>query len=291
MIKKGLRKKKRNKIKLFKREPIKDVDFNILDDGSINLKLGEISDEDLPKISICTPTGNRRWVFPLAIKNFLSFIYPKDRLEWIILDDGEKSIEDLIPRDKRITYKYMSDVNNRLPIADKRNKLVEMANHDYIVFMDDDDFYTPENLIARIKSLLKYQKEGVECVGCKEVASYDLNAEMVASCSNGDEYLTESTLAFTKSFWLEKKFLKGVKASEYKSFLEYRQHKVRAIPFQFVSIALTHGCNSTGRVRDLELQKKWKPSENWEQSKDILLEILDEETQDFLITLKKWIPK
>ena len=39
----------------------------------------KIEDKDLPPISIITPTGNRRSLFSIAIKNFQSFIYPKDK--------------------------------------------------------------------------------------------------------------------------------------------------------------------------------------------------------------------
>ena len=156
--------------------------------------------------------------------------------------------------------------------------------------MDDDDYYTPENLLARVKSLIKYSKDGVGCVGCKDVATYDLIREMVANCSNGQEYLTESSLAFTRTFWDTQHFRSSDTSSEFRYFLEYRQDQIRSIPFQFVTIALTHGKNTTGDGRRLERYQKWKPSENWEEAKKILLEILDEDAQDFLLAIKKMIP-
>ena len=49
----------------------------------------------LPKISILTPTFNRRRFLPLMISNIHRFDYPKELIEWNILDSlgfsGEKS--------------------------------------------------------------------------------------------------------------------------------------------------------------------------------------------------------
>ena len=148
-----------------------------------------------------------------------------------------------------------------------RNKLVELAETDIILFMDDDDYYSPENVLARTKSLIKYKDSGVKCVGCRDVAIYDLKNGLCAICSNGEEYLTESSLAFTKDFWKERAFRDGDMASEFRYFLEYRQEQIRNIPFQFVTIASTHGKNTTGGVRDLDFYRKWQPSEDWESTK------------------------
>ena len=43
---------------------------------------------ELPFVSICTPTFNRRPFIPYMIKCFEHQTYPKDRMEWIIIDDG-----------------------------------------------------------------------------------------------------------------------------------------------------------------------------------------------------------
>ena len=283
------RKRKTKAPKLYTREPVGDVNYDLLEDGGISLKLGDIPDLDLPTITICTPTGNRRSLFSLAIRNFMNFIYPEDKLRWLILDDGEKSMEEIIPRDYRIRYQFIGGKPERLSVAAMRNRLVELSNTEIILFMDDDDYYPPENILARTKSLIKYKKEGVQCVGCRDVASYDLKQGLCAICSNGEEYLTESSLAFTKDFWRERPFREADRTSEYRYFLEYRQDKMRSIPFQFVTIALTHGSNTTGGVRDLDFYRKWQPSEDWEATKKSILNILDEETQDFLNMLKKII--
>lgn len=277
---------------LYKRDPIPTLEHELLPDGGISVKLGDVPDGDLPLLSVCTPTGNRRHLFALALRNFQTFIYPRDKLEWIILDDGEQDISEIIPRDDRIHYYYIGKGKgaNRMPIGEKRNRLVELAKGDIIAMMDDDDFYSTQSLLSRAKTLLKYESKGINCVGSTEVASYDLRKGYCAICSNGPEYFTESSLAFRKTFWEERPFKPTDTAGEYRYFLEYRQNQMIDIPFQFVTVALTHGTNTTGGVRDLELQKKWRPSEDWEKTKELMNSVFDEDTQAFLVDLRKQLP-
>ena len=42
---------------------------------------------NLPFVSVCTPTYNRRPFINTMIKCFNHQDYPKDKLEWIIIDD------------------------------------------------------------------------------------------------------------------------------------------------------------------------------------------------------------
>jgi hypothetical protein len=271
--------KNKNKIQLYDRKAISPVESEILVDGGISLKLGILEEEDFPSVSICTPTADRRHLFSIALYNFLNINYPKNKLEWVILDDGKESIEDIVPRDKRIKYHYNKTKKH---VSDKRNKLVELSSNDIIVFMDDDDFYTPENIIARVKSLIKYKDDGIECVGCSELVIYDIINDSCAITSNGDCYLCESTMAFYRKFWLERPFKANEKTGEFRHFMEYRQHKIMSIPFQFVSIAITHNKNTTNGVRSIKNKKD-------NNDKDKIKEIFGEEFNHLLKSLRKFI--
>ena len=71
----------------------------------------------LPFVSICTPTFNRRPFFPIIKKCFENQTYPKDRMEWIIIDDGTDTIEDLVIKIPYIKYyKY----NEKMFLGKKR---------------------------------------------------------------------------------------------------------------------------------------------------------------------------
>ena len=50
------------------------------------------SNNDLPNVSILTITRNRKSYINLMLKNWNGFDYPRDKLEWIILDDGSEDL-------------------------------------------------------------------------------------------------------------------------------------------------------------------------------------------------------
>jgi hypothetical protein len=249
------KKNKKKALKLYHRKPLDTVPLDRFQDGGIRLRLPDIPDEKLPPISICTPTGNRRWVFSLSWRNIIQCFYPKHLIEWVILDDGEESIQDIIPRDDRIQYHFIGgEGKTRLPMGEKRNRLVELASHDIVVFMDDDDYYPPESATARVKSLLQTDTTAsskIQCVGCSDYLIYDIVSDKWGEASQGQEYLSEASMAFYKSFWRERSFLPSDQVGEFRQFLEYRQDQVRTIPSQFVTVAFSHGQNTTGGVRSL----------------------------------------
>lgn len=71
--------------------------------SELNIKMIDNAD-DLPYISIVTPTYNRRKTIRLAIANFLRFNYPPEKMEWIVVSDGPDDIIDCFPKDERIRY-------------------------------------------------------------------------------------------------------------------------------------------------------------------------------------------
>ena len=69
-----------------------------------------IQDEDLPNISIITPTlTDRKHMFKLPLMNFTRFDYPRDKIEWIIISEGQESFKDIIPYDERIKYIHINN--------------------------------------------------------------------------------------------------------------------------------------------------------------------------------------
>lgn len=105
-------------------------------------------------MSVVTPTYNRRRFIPSLIACFKHQTYPMDRMEWIILDDGEDSVEDLF-------QKAAKDIPNlryirrepKLLIGAKRNILNKEAKGEIIVSMDDDDYYCPERVAHAVHKL------------------------------------------------------------------------------------------------------------------------------------------
>jgi len=163
---------------------------------------------DLPKISILTPVYDRKRFLPLMIQNMICINYPKNNLEWIILDswskDGKAS-EPLFKSEEEIRhYSRITGISIRyeyrpegMSIGKKRNLLVKKAQHKYCINMDSDDIYLSDYILYSIRCLLKEKKE---CCG---------SPEMLFLFPNDDYKITgiscpamrqahEATMCFTK---------------------------------------------------------------------------------------------
>lgn len=261
--------------------------------GDYVLKLPPIAPNHLPNVTIITPTYKRRKLFSMALRNFQLFNYPKNKLEWLIIDDSpnkEDSVEDMIPRgDSRIRFLYfdMSEGQN-MTVAQKRNIGVREAKYDYIVHMDDDDYYPPESVTARIKVLLKYQKSGIGCVGCSRVGVYDLINNTSSIATDGIISLSEASMAYTKKFWEKQMFNELEREGEYKSFIMGRLNKIVDMPYSFVIYAFTHKSNTTGMTKRIDknvlIHKDTKKELNF-------YDMWDEETQMFVNQMRKLLKK
>ena len=72
--------------------------------GKKNRKKKVVSASGKPTVSICTPTYNRRIFIPQLIKCFQKQTYPKQLMEWIVVDDGEDPVDDLFKGVECVKY-------------------------------------------------------------------------------------------------------------------------------------------------------------------------------------------
>jgi hypothetical protein len=216
------------------------------------LKTYEIATDDLPNVSIITPTWNRKNLFVLALNNFYNTDYPMKKLEWVIVDDSNDSekVKSLLPQDERIKYIELDTNGESLPISQKRNIAVQNATYDIIVHMDDDDFYYPQHVLSRVKTLLS--NDGAQCVGCTQLGCYNVLNQQSFKIGDETSVLTEASMCYYKQFWLERPFFERVKMGESIHFLKSREKYVVQIPFTYVMIAITHKTNITKKLRSNE---------------------------------------
>ena len=169
-----------------------------------------------PLVSICTPTFNRRPFFPFIIKCFENQDYPKDRLEWIIIDDGTDPIEDLvagIPRVKYFGYK------KKMSLGEKRNLMHEKATGSIFVYMDDDDYYPPCRVSHAVETLEKTPR--ALCAGSSEMYIYFKHIhKMVQFGPYGPNHATAATFAFRRELLNQTKYDDDVAVGEEKQFLK-----------------------------------------------------------------------
>jgi len=262
------------------------------EEGNYVLKLPLVSNADLPFVSIITPTYKRRKMFSMALYNFENFLYPKNKLEWIIVDDSpeDESVKDLLhPCDKRIKYLHY-DIDKPMTIAMKRNIGVANSSYDYIIHMDDDDYYPPESILARIKMLLKYKDQDIQCVGSTIIGTYNLINNESSMSSDSPISLSEASMAYTKKFWEQRPFDDNCLRGEHKHFTEGRLQNIIDMPYSFILIAINHKNNFTEGMRSDE-SKLLKYSDQNEKAGTVAnyFDTWNEETQMFIMDLRKYI--
>jgi glycosyltransferase involved in cell wall biosynthesis len=171
-----------------------------------------------PFVSICTPTFNRRPFFPYIIKCFENQTYPKERMEWIIIDDGTDKIEDIIlsQNDKRIKYFRYEE---KMTLGKKRNLSHEKCLGEIIIYMDDDDYYPSERVSHAVETLQKNPK--ALCAGSSEMYLYFKHIhKMYTFGPYGANHATAATFAFRKELLLQTQFDDTASIAEEKKFLK-----------------------------------------------------------------------
>jgi glycosyltransferase involved in cell wall biosynthesis len=170
----------------------------------------------LPFVSICTPTFNRRPFIPYIIKCVEQQLYPKDKIEWIIVDDGTDKIEDLV---KNIPYVKYFKCDTKLTLGKKRNISHENSRGDIIVYMDDDDYYPPERISHAVQQL--QQNPHVLCAGSSEMYIYFKHIhQMYKFGPYAPNHATAATFAFKKELLLQTSYDETSCVAEEKHFLK-----------------------------------------------------------------------
>jgi hypothetical protein len=213
--------------------------------------------ENCPPISVVTPTYNRRKLIDIAFHNLLATDYPKNRIEWIVVEDNEDST--LMASEKIVKFqmsnpeiqvKYIP-IQGRMSIGQKRNIGVENATNEIILFMDDDDHYPITSFRRRVAWLTKRYESEYKIAFCTTIALYDLVRGV--SAVNVPPYglslgkrISEATLTFRKSAWLERKF-DEVSISEGETWITGREESCIELPPQQIIVAFSHGTNQSSR--------------------------------------------
>ena len=172
--------------------------------------------DNLPFVSVCTPTFNRRPFIPSMIKCFNHQTYPKDKIEWIILDDGTDKIEDLVCDISNVKY-YKYD--EKMPLGKKRNIMHDKSQGDILVYMDDDDYYPPERIMHAVNMLQSHPK--ALCAGASEIYIYFKHiSKMYQFGPYGPNHATAGTFAFKRELLKDHRYNDTAALAEEKAFLK-----------------------------------------------------------------------
>ena len=201
-----------------------------------------------PLVSVCTPTFNRRAFIPFLIKCFQNQTYPKDRMEWIIIDDGTDPIGDLFEGIPYVKYYYYKE---RMLLGKKRNVMHSKCTGDIIVYMDDDDYY-PEERVSHAVETLETNKD-VLIAGSSEMHIYFHDLNKLFQCGPYGEYhSTAATFAFRKELLLETYYNDEKALSEETQFLKNYKLPLKQLDTLKTILVIAHSHNSCDKKMLLE---------------------------------------
>ena len=171
----------------------------------------------LPLVSICTPTFNRRPFLQTTISCVLNQTYPRDRIEWIIVDDGTDNVEDVFIAANIPQVKYFR-VDKKMTLGAKRNLTHSKCTGSIIVYMDDDDYYPPDRISHAVEMLQK--NPTALCAGSSEIYVYFKHIQkMYQGGPYGPNHATAGTFAFRKELLEKTKYNENASLAEEREFL------------------------------------------------------------------------
>lgn len=257
--------------------------------------INNINNKKLPFVSVCTPTFNRRPFIQTMIKCFNSQDYPKNKMEWIIIDDGTDPIEDLVKSHPNVKYfKY----DEKMTLGKKRNIMHKKSYGDIIIYMDDDDFYPPERVSHAVTRLL--ENPSALCAGASEMYIYfkdviDNNNvkcnKMVQFGPYGNNHATAGTFAFRRKLLKDTKYNDDACLAEEKEFLkDYTVPFVQLDPLKTI-LVFSHSHNTFDKKTLLQdnnpyIKYSTKTVEDFIKDKEIIKFFID----DIEIILKSYEP-
>ena len=232
---------------------------------------------EYPPISVITLLHNRRKFVDLCFHNLLITDYPKDKIEWVVIEDsdiveeqGADKILKFAHTCSPLNVSYIPLEKKNVPIGAMRNRAIKKAQHDIILFMDDDDHYPPSSFTRRVAWLLNHPWKP-SAVVCTTIACYDLVHG--TSAVNTPPWslplrqrISEATLTFRKSWWEGHRFPK-VSMAEGEGFLEGRESEVLELQPQQIIVAMSHGKNASSR----RIPPSGQPSCFWGFPKEFLV--------------------
>jgi glycosyltransferase involved in cell wall biosynthesis len=195
-------------------------------------------------VSVLTPTYNRSKFIPALVECYKAQTYPKDRMEWIVIDDGTEKVGELFLKLTKDlpNIRYIS-LDTKLNIGAKRNLLNKEAKGQICVCMDDDDFYCPERVAHAVFKLNSIP--GIELAGSSELFLYYTDtAEIIKIGPYGPNHATNGTMAYKTSYGKSHFYDESVTFAEEKSFLEDYKHKMVQLDSMKVMLVMSHSQNT-----------------------------------------------
>lgn len=230
-----------------------------------------------PFVSVLTPTYNRRKFIPTLVECYKKQTYPKDRMEWIVVDDGEDKIEDIfLELTKGLPNVRYIKLEEKVNIGAKRNILNKEAMGDIMVCIDDDDYYPPERVSHAVTRLMSSPK--INLAGSSEVYIYFTDTcEIYKFGPYGPNHATNGTFAYRSAYGKTHFYDESVTHAEEKSFLEEYSHPMIQLDPLKTILVMSHSENTFDKKDIRKMESKFIKSTKLKM-KDI---VKDKKLRDF----------
>ena len=218
--------------------------------GKVKSHTPKLKKKFYPFVSVCTPTFNRRPFIPMMLECFRNQTYPKDRMEWIIVDDGTDKVQDLIDAAGIKQIRYFS-CDEKMSLGKKRNYMHSFAKGTIIVYMDDDDYYPPERVSHAVEKLTENRQ--AMCAGSSELYIYFKHIHtMYQAGPYGPNHATAGTFAFRTELLKDSRYEDHAALAEEKHFLKnYTVPFVQLDPMKSI-LVFSHNHNTFDKKKLLE---------------------------------------
>lgn len=202
------------------------------------------------------PTQDRRGFIPAAIDCWMRQTY--ENRDLVIVDDGEDSIENIIPKDSRIHYFRIPE---KIATGAKRNKCCELAAGSIICHFDDDDWSAPDRIADQVARLMG---TGKPITGYSQLLFWDtLTLQAKRYQAQVPNYVVGTSLMYKREFWLVGPF-KEIQVASDNAFVYPALSRIAASNDPSHMVARIHGSHTSPKAAMRETApKEMIPAEFW----------------------------
>lgn len=137
-----------------------------------------------PLVTVVMPLYNTALYVAESIQSILNQTY--QNIELIVINDGSTDNSEevvLSLNDKRIKY-YLNDENKKIVYT--RNRAIELAQGEYIAFLDSDDISTPDRIQLQVDFLINNKKYGFVGSDVKNITADGIVGPAIGFPSDND---------------------------------------------------------------------------------------------------------
>lgn len=197
-----------------------------------------------PFVSVVCPTWNRREFLPYLLYIYQYQDYPADKRELVILDDSEQSNEDLIAMMVEAGLQNVRYIHSkeRLALGKKRNMLNELAQGEYIICFDDDDYYPPNKISYQVGEM---QRNNALFSGCDRIYIWYSHLDKIyLTHSFGDKHALNCTFGTHRNLLQKNRYDDEATLAEEEGFLKgYTTPVLQLDPLKSL-LLISHNANT-----------------------------------------------